>query len=294
MSRPGNAARGKSSTTMPKPLKKDGELMYEIDEVLDVRMGKYGPEHLVSWKGYSSEDDLWIDELPPFFQKGHVLYQKKTAQRAFKKFNGKNDDIDVDYDTTESGSEDESEVESDEYDDTSDDEEIYDASEDEEIDDDDEEFSNVVKATISVDSAIKSAKKASCNAKKACAIMSTKKASSNCKKACAFTSKTTTTAKKTTAIAKKTAAIAKKTTAIAKKSTIRVKTAPVRTKTTPPVRVKKTTTARSKEPMDTQFDVPKRLSFGPCPGCRPGVPPTKLSKATCDALRVAYYPIFYT
>ncbi|KAJ1466523.1 hypothetical protein T484DRAFT_1756575 [Baffinella frigidus] len=52
----------------PRPIK-DDELMYEVKTVMGARMGAYGPEYLVRWKGYGQHENTWISELPPFFKK---------------------------------------------------------------------------------------------------------------------------------------------------------------------------------------------------------------------------------
>jgi hypothetical protein len=57
----------------PKAIKRSAELLYEVEKVLDARMGKFGPEYLVKWKGYAASKNQWIDELPPFFKRRCLL-----------------------------------------------------------------------------------------------------------------------------------------------------------------------------------------------------------------------------
>jgi len=53
--------------TAPKPIK-NRELMYEVEDVVDARMGRFGPQYLVKWEGYPPSQNMWIDELPSFFK----------------------------------------------------------------------------------------------------------------------------------------------------------------------------------------------------------------------------------
>ncbi|KAJ1464076.1 hypothetical protein T484DRAFT_1871197, partial [Baffinella frigidus] len=64
----------------PAPIKaRTTHLLYEVEKVVDVRMGKWGPEYLVKWKGYRTSDNTWIDEIPPFFRKESPFYKKEFA-----------------------------------------------------------------------------------------------------------------------------------------------------------------------------------------------------------------------
>jgi hypothetical protein len=112
----------------PRPIRKAGGLLYEVEEVMGVRMGTNGVEYLVKWDGYPSSDNEWIDELPPFFHKGSDTYKKEAAATTCKK-----SPVDKDYRPEESGSDSDDEINEDEInDDEIDDDEIN----DDEIDDD--------------------------------------------------------------------------------------------------------------------------------------------------------------
>ncbi|KAJ1471174.1 hypothetical protein T484DRAFT_1845199 [Baffinella frigidus] len=56
----------------PKAIKRSAELLYEVEKVLDARMGKFGPEYLVKWKGHAASKNQWIS-LPPFFKRRCLL-----------------------------------------------------------------------------------------------------------------------------------------------------------------------------------------------------------------------------
>ena len=70
----------------PPDLDDDGELQYEVEEVLDSRRNKRRRnllEYKVHWKGYPREDDSWLphselqDTAPELLQEFHDRYPKK-------------------------------------------------------------------------------------------------------------------------------------------------------------------------------------------------------------------------
>ena len=125
-----SAHKQKSAAAPPTPLVKS-DLLYEVERVVDARVGKWGLEYFVKWRGYDTSDNSWIDELPPFFQKNSAFYQKKLRS-------GYASDEDVRPSTSSSQSSDDEY--SDENESSSDDEEVEVDSDDEvEIDSDDEE-----------------------------------------------------------------------------------------------------------------------------------------------------------
>ena len=52
----------------PLPISKGG-IYYEVEDVLEKRFGINGVEYFVSWVGYSTCNNMWIDVLPEFFKK---------------------------------------------------------------------------------------------------------------------------------------------------------------------------------------------------------------------------------
>jgi hypothetical protein len=58
----------------PTPIVDKG-LKYEIQSVVKSRVGMWGPEYLVHWRGYSQSENSWIGELPVFFKKQYPKYK---------------------------------------------------------------------------------------------------------------------------------------------------------------------------------------------------------------------------
>ena len=46
----------------PPPVEIDGQLEYEVDQILQHRSHRGRIQYLVRWKGYKAEDDTWQDE----------------------------------------------------------------------------------------------------------------------------------------------------------------------------------------------------------------------------------------
>lgn len=44
------------------PVIKEGELEYEVEEILDFRKSSKGIRHLIHWKGYMVADHSWENE----------------------------------------------------------------------------------------------------------------------------------------------------------------------------------------------------------------------------------------
>lgn len=65
----------KKSRKAPTPLVDRG-LMYEVSKVIKSRVGKWGTEYLVHWKGYAAIEDSWIAELPVHFRKTFPNYKQ--------------------------------------------------------------------------------------------------------------------------------------------------------------------------------------------------------------------------
>jgi F0F1-type ATP synthase assembly protein I len=51
----------------PRPISKGG-IYYEVEDVLEKRFGANGVEYFVSWVGYSTCNNMWIDVLPEYFE----------------------------------------------------------------------------------------------------------------------------------------------------------------------------------------------------------------------------------
>ena len=45
----------------PPPVEIDGQLEYEVDQILQHRSYRGHTQYLVRWKGYKAEDDTWQD-----------------------------------------------------------------------------------------------------------------------------------------------------------------------------------------------------------------------------------------
>jgi hypothetical protein len=99
----------------PKAIKRSAELLYEVEAVLDARMGKYGPEYMVKWKGYAASKNQWIDELPSFFRRRCLLLLHKSAWGDSWATSSEEDDSDDpdSEDDSEDDSDDDSEDDSD-------------------------------------------------------------------------------------------------------------------------------------------------------------------------------------
>ena len=100
-------ARGSGSCgTSRKPTNKE-DMFYEVEYVLDARMNKEGfAEYLVKWEGYHARENMWIKELPIFFQRDCLLLLHKALLRD-KSGN------DIVYESSEDSTDDESEFETD-------------------------------------------------------------------------------------------------------------------------------------------------------------------------------------
>jgi hypothetical protein len=57
----------------PTPIVKK-DLLFEVEKVVNARVGKWGLEYFVKWRGYHVSENSWIDEVPPFFQKNSQFY----------------------------------------------------------------------------------------------------------------------------------------------------------------------------------------------------------------------------
>jgi hypothetical protein len=95
----------------PTPLVDRG-LMYEVSKVIKSRVGKWGTEYLVHWKGYAAIEDSWIAELPVHFRKTFPNYKQGSDSGSGSE--------------SESGSDSDSESEASEDDDGSDVEDDHD------------------------------------------------------------------------------------------------------------------------------------------------------------------------
>jgi hypothetical protein len=117
--------REKRSAAPPAPIVAK-HLLYEIEKVVDTREGNWGTEYYVKWRGYRSSENMWISDIPVFFDKRSKFYKIEACDH-----NG----------STESDS---SESDEDEVVD-SDEDEVVDSSDDEvvEVVDSDEEYSDV-------------------------------------------------------------------------------------------------------------------------------------------------------
>lgn len=70
----------KRTTKQPPELDEDGNEVFEIEKLLDVRISKGRREWLIRWKGYGEEDDMWIPE--------HGM-AAKDLMKEFKEKNGR-------------------------------------------------------------------------------------------------------------------------------------------------------------------------------------------------------------
>lgn len=68
----------KAVRAAPTPIVKK-HLLYEIEKVIKSRQGEWGREYLVKWRGYGSDDNMWIDKLPSFFKKNSSFYEASLS-----------------------------------------------------------------------------------------------------------------------------------------------------------------------------------------------------------------------
>jgi hypothetical protein len=61
--------KSKRSSGIPRPIRTQGDLLWEVEEVIASRMGCFGREYLVKWRGFSARENSWTTDLPPYFQK---------------------------------------------------------------------------------------------------------------------------------------------------------------------------------------------------------------------------------
>ena len=50
---------GRRTTEVPEPTLVDGEIHYEVEEILDSRIYRNKLQYLIAWKGYSYEQNSW-------------------------------------------------------------------------------------------------------------------------------------------------------------------------------------------------------------------------------------------
>lgn len=58
----------------PTPIVKN-DVFYEVEKVIDIKMGKYGKQYFVKWEGYPESDNSWISTLPPYFDEKSPFYK---------------------------------------------------------------------------------------------------------------------------------------------------------------------------------------------------------------------------
>jgi len=112
---PVKTKKRKMHTPAPRPILKT-DAWYEVEKVVAKKKSNLGILYLVKWAGYGKMHNSWIDELPPFFNKRHTMYQNKH----------------IDYDSDESQSEESSQYSDDESIGFSVDESVEDSEEEEE------------------------------------------------------------------------------------------------------------------------------------------------------------------
>jgi len=54
----------------------DNDSLYEVEKVLDSKVGEFGTVYLVKWAGYTAVYNSWIVDLPSFFHKYKAEYMK--------------------------------------------------------------------------------------------------------------------------------------------------------------------------------------------------------------------------
>jgi hypothetical protein len=65
----------KTHPKAPSPIVGEEFVCYEVEKVLDSKIGDIGRIYYVQWKGYSSVYNSWIEDLPPYFKKYKAMYE---------------------------------------------------------------------------------------------------------------------------------------------------------------------------------------------------------------------------
>jgi hypothetical protein len=65
----------KTHPMAPSPIVGEEFVCYEVEKVLDSKIGDIGRIYYVQWKGYSSVYNSWIEDLPPYFKKYKAMYE---------------------------------------------------------------------------------------------------------------------------------------------------------------------------------------------------------------------------
>lgn len=129
----------RESTTKPDPIFKNGHHLFEVEKLIETRLGSHGEEFLVKWKGYPHSDNTWIDTIPDFFNKSSPHFQKKRYPISFTQKMKLEEDLD--YNPVEPVSESDEESDDDSGDESEMHEEMEDDDDilDESMEDDDDE-----------------------------------------------------------------------------------------------------------------------------------------------------------
>jgi hypothetical protein len=254
----------------PKPIKKDGDLLYEVEAVVGVRMGLDGVEYHVKWNGYPSSDNTWIDELPPFFHKGSGVYKKEPVVPTDKGYHPGESDSDSDDEAEKALADAKQAYEAEKA--SADAKQAYDA---------EKALADAADAKKAYDAQLSATKKALADAKKAydAQLDATETALTDAKQA--YDAQLD-GAEKVLADAKQ---------AYDAQELLRSDELLFLADTKQAYDAQELLRsdelrflADAKQAYDAQPDVPKRLSHGPCPGCTPGIPPKKRSTIDSDAL----------